>query len=453
MTKSKAPKTKKKATKRKTAKPVAKEHMTTKAVADQQDAAILDGVHKTKMRVIGIGGGGGNVVAEIAQRVSKADFMAANTDAQALKHITKTLKTFAFGAELTQGLGCGMSVELGEKAAAAEKEKIKKTLEGQDICVFVATLGGGTGSGAVPVFADVARELKNLTIGIFTMPFAFEGEKRKQIAEAALQKVAPLLNAYIVIPNERIFGIIDKKTPLKDALSLVNKRLAATLEGFIETLFSPGLINIDFADVRAVLEGKGRLAFLHSARGAGTSKAQEAARSVLLNPLSSYGIAGADRILFNITSDKDLKMQEVAEISRLISEHNSKARIIFGISFDPRLKGTIRVTLFATGCQADPAKPVVRETPSAEQNGARRQKQKVAKLARKKKPSVRNAAPQNPSEEEYPGQTKIEFVKDQGKVRRNALDVKKAVDEEIRELEEREKQWDIPAFLRNKPLS
>lgn len=418
-----------------------------------QDASILDGVHKTKMRVVGIGGGGGNVVAEIAQRVLKADFMAANTDAQALKHIAKTLKTFPFGAELTQGLGCGMSVELGEKAATTEKEKIKKVLEGQDICVFVATLGGGTGSGAISVFADVAKELKNLTIGIFTMPFTFEGEKRRQIAEAALQKVAPFLNAYIVIPNERIFGIIDKKTPLKEALSLVNKRLAATLEGFIETLFLPGLINIDFADVRAVLEGRGRLAFLHSARGVGTSKASEAAKSVLLNPLSVYGITGADRILFNITSDKELKMQEVAEISRLISEHNSKARIIFGISFDPRLKGTIRVTLFATGCQTNLAKPAARETAPLAQSIAPSQKHKASKRARSKKTSTPRSTAQNTPEEEYPGQTKIEFVKDQGKTRKSALDVKKAVDEEIRELEEREKQWDIPAFLRNKPLS
>ncbi|MBI2121456.1 MAG: cell division protein FtsZ [Candidatus Wildermuthbacteria bacterium] len=415
-----------------------------------QDAIILDGVHKTKMRVVGVGGGGGNIVAEIAQRVTKADFIAANTDMQALKHVSKTLKTFAFGAELTQGLGCGMSAELGEKAAAAEKEKIKKILEGQDICVFVATLGGGTGSGAVSVFADVAKELKNLTIGIFTMPFAFEGEKRRQIAEAALQRISPLLNAYIVIPNERIFGIIDKKTPLKEALSLVNKRLAATLEGFIETLFLPGLINIDFADVRAVLEGRGRLAFLHSARTGGTSRASEAARSVLANPLSSHGIAGADRVLFNITSDRDLKMQEVAEISRLISEHTAKARIIFGISFDPRFKGAVRVTLFATGCQGYTAHALARERRLA-QKPAR----KAHSKARRKKATLARAESSGQPEEEYPGQTTIEFAKnkDHGKIRRSGLDVKKAVDEEIRELEEREKQWDIPAFLRNKPLS
>jgi len=153
--------------------------------------------------------------------------------------------------------------------------------------------------------------LKNLTLGIFCTAFSFEGEKRKQIAERALEKLKPVLNSYVLIPNDNIFRMIDAKTPLKESLSVVNKLLAGTLQGFIETLSLPGLINIDFADVRTLLEGKGRLAYLHSATGVGAEKAQAGLKEVLANPLGDYGITGADRIMFNITGDKDLKMQDV----------------------------------------------------------------------------------------------------------------------------------------------
>src|SRR3989344_4235273 len=310
-----------------------------------------DDVPRTRIRIIGVGGGGGNIVSEIAKLVGRIDFVGANTDLQALKTLSKNVKRFSFGEDLTSGLGCGMDDRKGEEAARLEKERIKSMMQGQDICILVASLGGGTGSGAVPVFAEVSRELKNLTLGIFCMPFSFEGEKRRQIAERALERVKPILNSYVLIPNENIFRMIDAKTSLKESLSVVNKLLAETLKGFIETLSLPGLINIDFADVRTLLEGRGRLAYLHSATGAGPAKAQAALKEVLVNPLGNYGIAGADRIMFNITGDKDLKMQDVSDIAKTIGAGSPRAKIIFGISFQPEFRDKARITLFAVGCK------------------------------------------------------------------------------------------------------
>ncbi|GAI51462.1 unnamed protein product, partial [marine sediment metagenome] len=223
-------------------------------------------IKKTKIRVIGIGGGAGNIVSEIASKMKKASFVVANTDLQALRLASRKAQRFQFGKELTQGLGTGMSAELGEMAAQNEKEKIKKTLEGQDLCVIVACLGGGTASGATPIFAKISKNLGNLTLGIFTLPFKFEGEKKMEMARASLEKLKPKLNALSVIPNERIFQIIDKKTPIKIALSAINKSLAESLEGLIETIYQPGLINIDFADLKAILEGQGRLAYLNTVK-------------------------------------------------------------------------------------------------------------------------------------------------------------------------------------------
>jgi len=419
--------------------------------------------------VIGVGGGGGNIVSEISSRVQRFEFVGANTDSQALKELPKKVKSFAFGQDLTGGLGCGMDETLGERCAKAEKEKIKRLLEGSDICILVATLGGGTGSGATGTFAEISQGVRSLTVGIFTMPFAFEGERRRQIAETALEKIKPYLNAYVIIPNEYIFRIVDQKTPLQGALSMVNKRLASTLEGFMDTLALPGLINIDFADVRSILEGRGRLAFLNSAEAAGSMKAQEVVEGVLVNPLYEYTIKGADRILFNITGDRNLKMQEVAHMSSAISQYNPKARIIFGIACNSRVKDRVKLTLFAVGCQEKEEKPKEKKKtrkPAAIRQRARLDSSRLAESRRARQPATTSKMLAG-GREQVAGKTKEtketkegklpEPKKEDGKpslqssrVRRNALEVKKAVDEELRELEKKEKQWDIPAFLRNR---
>jgi len=389
-------------------------------------------------------------VSEIAKSVGRADFVAANTDLQAQRHLPRGVKAFAFGQELTKGLGCGMDDALGQRAAEAEEERIEHLFEGQDICVLVASLGGGTGSGASSVFAKAAKEAKCLTLGIFTMPFAFEGQKRQEIAKVALERATPHLNAYVVIPNENIFRVIDLKTPMKEAFSLVNKRLSDTLGGFIETLAIPGLINIDFADIKTLLEGRGRLAYLNSVQMQGSQGPDLALKEVLHHPLYDYDITGADRMVFNLTGDRGMRMQQVAEISRTIASFNTKAKIIFGVSFVPSTKHRMRIALFAVGCkgkeeQGAPSapffkKPAAKKKPRAKKAEAVEDAPKVIEKKKKK------AAQKKPKAAKPVVSPK---VKEPEKVRRNALDVKKAQDQEMKELEKKERQWDIPAFLRN----
>src|SRR4030042_749019 len=260
----------------------------------KQLPVVPEAVKKTKIRVIGIGGGAGNIVSEIASRIEKATFVAANTDPKALRTVRRKVTRFQFGQSLTHGLGTGMNPDLGREAALDEKDKIKKLLEGQDLCIIIACLGGGTGSGAAPIFAKISKSLGNLTYGIFTLPFKFEGDKKVEIAKEGLEKVKGYLNAFSVIPNERVFQIIDKNTPLRQALSVINRSLAESLEGLIETIYEPGLINIDFADLRTILDGRGRLASLNSVsvpRKEGASK--DLINKALNSPLYPYSIKGA----------------------------------------------------------------------------------------------------------------------------------------------------------------
>ncbi len=307
-------------------------------------------VRKTKIRLIGVGGGGSSIVSEIASRMKKADFVAANTDSRALRKVAKKVKRFQFGQDLTQGLGTGMNVEIGEMAAQNEKEKIKKLFEEQDVCIIVACLGGGTGSGAVPVFAKISKNLSCLSYGIFTLPFKFEGEKKMEIARESLGKIKSHLNAYSVIPNERIFQIVDKNAPLKNALSAINQKLAGNLEGLIEMIYLPGLINIDFADLKTILTGRARLAYLNSIEVKAPNK-EEAVKKVISSPLYPYTTKGAKRVLYNITGGRALQLSEVSQISKIISQSISKkAKIIFGINQNQKLQDKIKITLLAVGC-------------------------------------------------------------------------------------------------------
>jgi len=312
---------------------------------------VFDKVHRTKIRVIGIGGGGGSIVSEIISRIKKASFVVANTDVKALK-LVKGAKHFQFGKELTNGLGTGMRMEIGEEAAKQDKEKIKKIFEGQDICIIISCLGGGTGGGAAPIFAKIAKDLNCLTYGIFTLPFEFEGKKKMEIAKEALLKIRPYLNIYSVIPNERIFQIIDKNTPLKQALSAINKQMAENLKGLIEMIYLPGLINIDFADLKTILTGRGRLAYLKKIEIKEKELEREEMTKMLISSwLYPYTFQGARAILYNITGGKDLRLSDVSKISRIIfNSLNKKARVIFGISQHLKKQAEIGLTILAVGC-------------------------------------------------------------------------------------------------------
>jgi len=317
-----------------------------------KEAKVDEKIKKTKIRIIGIGGGGGNIVSEIASEISKASFVVANTDIKSLKSCSKKVAKFQFGQNLTHGLGTGMNPELGKAAAQSEKERIKKLLEGQDLCILVVCLGGGTGSGAVSTFAKISKNLANLTYGIFTLPFKFEGEKKMEIAINSLKEAKNHLNVITIIPNERVFQVISKDTPLKEALSTINKFLSESLKGLIETIYEPGLINIDFADFKTILEGRGRLAYLNTIEAQRKEGAiKYIVEKVLNSPLYPYTIRGAKGVLFNIAGEKNLSLVDVNQISKAISELvNPEAKIIFGISQHKKYSNIIKTVLLATGC-------------------------------------------------------------------------------------------------------
>jgi len=343
-----------------------------------------DTYHRTKITVNAIGGGGGSIISEIVSRIKKADFVVANTDSRALKSVKKA-KRFQFGESLTGGLGTGMNVELGEMAAQAEKEKVKDLFKERDLCIIIACLGGGTGSGATPIFAKISRSSGCLTYGIFTLPFEFEGEKKMEIAKESLEKIKSNLNAYSVIPNERIFQIIDKNTPLKEALSAINKRLGENLEGLIEMIYLPGLINIDFADLKTILAGRGRLAYLNTIEIGEFSK-EEAAKKVISTPLYPYNIKGARGILYNIVGGRTLQLSEVSQISKIISDSvNKNAKIIFGVSQSQKYQNKVKITLLATGCGTKSLllKSVERpKTPTSPKKAKRKPKKPKTKISR-----------------------------------------------------------------------
>lgn len=301
---------------------------------------------------MGVGGGGGNIVSEIADRVKKSSFVVANTDAAALRHASKNVSVFQFGENFTRGLGTGMDPRVAEEAATQEKEKIKKIMEGQDLVIIVASLGGGAGSGAAPIFAQISKSLGNLTYGIFTLPFEFEGAKKAEIAKMSLEKAKSYLNALTILPNERVFEVVPKATPFSKTLSHINAALSDSLEGLIETIYNTGLINIDFADLRAILVGSGKMAFLNTVSlKKGEETGIEVIEKVFSSPLYPYAIDKARGLLLNVVAQKDLKLLEVNKIlTGAANRIHKEARIIFGVGHESARENFIKVTVLATGC-------------------------------------------------------------------------------------------------------
>jgi cell division protein FtsZ len=426
-------------------------------------------VRRIRIIVVGVGGGGGSIVSEISSRLKKASFLVANTDLQALKNVSRNVIKFPFGESLTGGLGVGMNWQLAQEAAEAEKERIKKILKGYDICIFLSCLGGGTGSGALPTFARIARNLGMLSYGIFTLPFKFEGERKAQIAREALEKLRLYLNAISIVPNEKIFEIVQKNTPLKIALSAINKNLADNLSGLIETIYEPGLINIDFADLRTILEGRGRLTYLNSVIISSLEKNEENQRLILSSPLYSYTIRGAKGILLNIVGDKPLLLSEVAHLSKIISDLASReAKIIFGIGqkkLKKDLKGGIKITLLATGClpklfQKEQKERTIKGIRQAKLEKTKKVKEALRKKRQIKKgkdrPEQKLSSKENEEKNNELKNNKEESFKEniseekkiEIKMRRNALDLRKQIEEEEKEILEKEREWEIPPFLK-----
>ena len=302
-----------------------------------------------KIKVVGVGGSGGSAVNRmVAAKIRGIDFIAMNTDVQALHHNNAPQKLH-IGKSVTRGLGAGMDPEIGRKAAEESQNEIREMLKDSDMVFITCGLGGGTGSGASPVVAEVAKELGALTVAVVTKPFGFEGPKRKEIGESAWDKLARNVDAIITIPNDRILQVIDKKTSLLDAFKIVDDVLRQGVQGISEIITTPSLINVDFADVKTIMHDTGS-ALMGIGNASGENRAADAAKMAISSPLLDLSIDGANGILFTITGPADLSMHEVSEAAKIITNSASEdAKVIFGATIDESLKDSLRITVIATG--------------------------------------------------------------------------------------------------------
>ncbi len=302
-----------------------------------------------QIKVVGVGGSGGAVINRMqADRIKGVDFIAVNTDAQALHNNLANTKIY-IGKEVTKGLGAGMNPEIGREAAEESVDEIREALKGSDLVFITCGFGGGTGSGASPIVAQVAHEVGALVIGVVTKPFSFEGAQRKMIAERGLDELSQRVDTIITIANDRILQIIDKKTSLLEAFGIVDDVLRQGVKGIAELITSSGEINVDFADVKAVMSDAGS-ALMGIGVATGENRAVEAAKAAIDSPLLELSIDGARGILFTITGSKNLGMNEVNEAARIItSSADPNAKIIFGVVIDDNIREELKVTVIATG--------------------------------------------------------------------------------------------------------
>ncbi len=308
------------------------------------------------IKVIGVGGGGGNAINRmVTSKVDGVEFISVNTDAQALYH-SQAPDRINIGKATTRGLGAGSDPSIGSKSAEESSEEIKSAIDGADMVFIVCGLGGGTGTGAAPVIAEVAKSLGILTVGVVTKPFSFEGSRRMQMAVEGLEELKSKVDTLITIPNDRILSIIDKKTPLTDAFTVVDDVLRQAIQGIADLITTHGMINLDFADVRSIMSDAGS-ALMGIGYGNGENRAVDAARAAIESPLLEMSIAGAKGILFNVTGGNDLSMFEVDEAAKIITEAaDPDANIIFGTVINENYAGEVKCTVIATGFDEDDQK-------------------------------------------------------------------------------------------------
>ena len=326
------------------------------------------GMSLTSIKVIGVGGGGSNAVNRmIASGLQHVDFVAVNTDLQALQNSRSPLKV-PIGSKLTQGLGAGGVPDVGAKAAMEDKEALENVVRGADMVFITAGMGGGTGTGAAPVLAQITRELDVLTVAVVTKPFDFEGRRKLEIAEEGIAKLREAVDTLIVIPNQYLLKIVEKKTPIREAFMLADDVLRQGVQGISDLITVPGEINIDFADVRTIMKGKGD-ALMGIGVGRSDNRAVDAATNAINNPLlEDARIEGAKGILVSVTGGEDMALSEFEEVLKIITANaDREALVIAGHTIDPALEDEMKVTVIATGFRSfrSAAKPV--ERPSAEE--------------------------------------------------------------------------------------
>ncbi len=328
------------------------------------------------IKVIGVGGGGGNAVEHmVAADIEGVDFICANTDAQALKK-SSAKSVLQLGANVTKGLGAGANPEIGQQAAMEDRERIIEMIDGADMLFITAGMGGGTGTGAAPVVAQIAKELGILTVAVVTRPFPFEGKKRNEVAEQGIKELAENVDSLIIIPNEKLLQVMGKNASLIQAFAAANDVLLGAVQGIAELITRPGLINVDFADVRTVMSEMG-MAMMGSGRASGDERAREAAEMAVASPLlEDIDLSGARGILVNVTAGMDMSIGEFEEVGNTVKEFASEnATVVVGTVLDPEMSDELRVTVVATGLgqgrpaqQPEPVKlNVPREEPAKPQ--------------------------------------------------------------------------------------
>ena len=304
----------------------------------------------TKIKVVGLGGSGNNALSRMKKcNIKGVELIAINTDAQDL---TKTRADFKIriGKKATQGLGSGMDPEVGRKSALENKEEIRKALEGAEMVFLTCGLGGGTGTGSIPVVAEIAKEMGILTLAIVTTPFSFEGQVRKKLAENGARRLKERVDTLITISNDKLLSTLDPKTPLMNAFWACDDVLRQAVQGISDLVSLPGIINVDFADVKAIMANAGSAIF-GVGRAQGEGRGQRAALSAINSPLLDLSVKGAKGVLFNVSGGKDISLAEIDEVAKIITqEMNQEAKVIFGAVQDDKLKaGELKVTVIATG--------------------------------------------------------------------------------------------------------
>lgn len=302
------------------------------------------------IKVIGVGGGGGNAVEYmIREKIEGVQFFSINTDAQALRKI-EVAQTIQIGNNITKGLGAGANPEIGRTSAEEDKETIQSCLEGSDMVFIAAGMGGGTGTGAAPIIAEIAKELGILTVAVVTKPFHFEGKKRMDCAELGLNELSKNVDSLITIPNDKLLKVLSRGISLLDAFSAANNVLKGAVQGIAELITRPGLMNVDFADVRTVMSEMG-YAMMGSGISSGENRAEEAASIAISSPLlEDIDLSGAKGVLVNITAGFDLRLDEFEAVGNTIRSFSSdNATVVIGTSLDPEINDSLRVTVVATG--------------------------------------------------------------------------------------------------------
>ena len=315
-----------------------------------------------KIKVIGVGGGGNNAVNRMVDSgVRGIDFVALNTDRQAL-HSSRAESKIQIGEKITRGLGAGANPDIGAKAAEENRNEIMETIKGADMIFITAGMGGGTGTGAAPVVAEIAKELGILTVGVVTKPFTFEGKRRLDHADRGINELKNKVDTLVTIPNDRLLQIAEKKTTMVEAFMMADEVLKQGIQGISDLIAVPNLINLDFADVKTIMQDKG-IAHMGIGHASGENRATEAAKQAIKSPLLETSIEGAKAVLLNITGGEDLGIFEVNEAADLIRQSvDQDANIIFGAGIDESLKDSIKITVIATGFDKEKAERLMNRT-------------------------------------------------------------------------------------------